>query len=88
MPDHFHTSFSQTSSVPLIFLADVEFRTLKQTGGNSSETGRNSARQQDPHILTYSYDFSVCQQLFDLCALYLSREEQFTKWGLRFLADA
>lgn len=38
------------------FLCNVEFHTKKWTGGNCSETGKNSDRQQHPHILTYSYN--------------------------------
>lgn len=43
-----------------------------------------SDRQQRPHVLACSYDSCVWQQVFDLRDLYLSREKQFTKWGLGF----
>lgn len=47
------------SSVLTAFPFDVEFHTLKQTGGNSSEMGKNSDRQTHPRILTYSYDLCL-----------------------------
>lgn len=51
----------------------------------SSKTGKSPDWQLHPHRLTYSW---VWQQVFHLLALDLSREEQFKRWGLCFLANA
>lgn len=70
----FYPSSTQSCSTSLIFLSNVEFRTLRQTGGNSSEIGKTSDRQQHPQILTYHLWFLCLAACFwPSCPLSLQR---------------
>lgn len=79
MLDLFSSFFLSLPPPTSFFLFNVEFHTLKQTGGSGSEIREKPDRH--PHILTYSYDFCVWQQVFDLRAPLSLQRRTIYKMG-------